>query len=177
VETGSEAPAASGSGRADLLRSLAVVAVGLIAYFAIPFRGRHWPVAVALGVLAIGAAVPITRRRVGRIRRSDQPVLEAVGAVALLATLVLLTFAVAYYAIATNTDQIPGIETKVDSLYFTVSTVATVGYGDIVPTGQAARAIVTLQIIANLTLIAGAFRIVTGAAHERQVERRSAPEA
>jgi voltage-gated potassium channel Kch len=152
-------------------RTFAIVLGAVVAYFAIPFRGGHWPVAVALGVGAMGATVPVTARRLRRIRRSDQPLIEALEAVAVLASMVLLTFAIAYYALATNTEQIPGIETKVDSLYFTVTTVATVGFGDIVPVGQVARAIVTFQILANLTLIAGAIRLVMGTAHERRTER------
>jgi voltage-gated potassium channel Kch len=148
-----------------------LVVVALVAYFAIPFSGERWPFAVVLGIAALGFAVPFTMRRTRRIRRSDQPVREAVEAAVVLALLVLLTFATAYYALATNTEQMPGIETKIDSLYFTVSTVATVGYGDIVPVGQAARAIVTFQIIANISLIAGSFRIVTGAARDRRAER------
>ena len=98
---------------------------------------------------------------------------EAFEAVAILASLILVAFATTYYAIATNTDQIPGIHTKIDSFYFTVTMVATVGFGDIVPTGQAARIIVAVQILLNISLIAGSFRLVSNAVHDRRLDQRT----
>ncbi|MEZ5180938.1 MAG: potassium channel family protein [Acidimicrobiales bacterium] len=158
---------------AGVVRAVAIVGIALAVYFTLPFHGEHWPVAVALGMGAVVASVPITLHRVERIRTSDHPVAEAVEAVAILASLILVAFATTYYAIATNTDQIPGIHTKIDSFYFTITTVATVGFGDIVPTGQAARMIVAVQILLNISLIAGSFRLVSGAAHDRRAERQA----
>lgn len=158
--------------RAGFVRAVAIVVVAFFAYFTIPFRGDHWPVAVGLALLAVGASVPITVRRVARIRSAAHPVSEAFEAVAILASLILVAFATTYYAIATNTDQLPGIHTKIDSFYFTATTLATVGFGDIVPTGQAARMIVAVQILLNISLIAGSFRLVSNAAHDRRVEQQ-----
>lgn len=166
------APKQLPSARAGFVRAVGIVVVAFIAYFTIPFRGGHWPVAVGLALLAVGASVPITMRRVARIRTAQHPVSEAFEAVAILASLVLVAFATTYYAIATNTDQLPGIHTKIDSFYFTVTTLATVGFGDIVPTGQAARIIVAIQILLNISLIAGSFRVVSNAARDRRVEQQ-----
>ena len=159
--------------RAGFVRAMAIVVAAFAAYFTIPFRGGHWPVAVAIALGAVAASVPITLRRVARIRASDHPVSEAFEAVAILASLILVAFATTYYAIATNTDQIPGIHTKIDSFYFTVTMVATVGFGDIVPTGQAARIIVAVQILLNISLIAGSFRLVSNAVHDRRLDQRT----
>jgi hypothetical protein len=148
------------------------MAAAFTAYFTIPFRGGHWPVAVALALVAVVATVPLALRRVARIRTADHPVAEAFEAVAMLASLTLVAFATTYYAIATNTDQLPGIDTKIDSFYFTVTTLATVGFGDIVPTGQAARMIVAVQILLNISLVAGSFRGVSSAAHDRRLEQQ-----
>lgn len=161
------------SARAGFVRAVGTVVVALTAYFTIPFRGDHWPVAVAIALGAVAASVPITLGRVARIREAEHPVAEAFEAVSILASLILVAFATTYYAIATNTDQIPGIHTKIDSFYFTVTTIATVGFGDIVPTGQAARLIVAVQILLNISLIAGSFRLVSNAAHDRRLERQT----
>jgi voltage-gated potassium channel Kch len=144
----------------------------VVLYFVVPLDGALWPLAVVLGFVAVGLLVPLTVRRARRIRVSDRPVLEAAGALGLTATLVLISFAVSYYTLATTTDQIPGIATKIDALYFTVVTLATVGYGDITPAGQGARALVTVQILLNVTLIATSFRVLSRLASEREAERR-----
>ena len=41
--------------------------------------------------------------------------------------------------------------TRIDSVYFTVTTFATVGFGDITATTEAARLVVTGQMIADLS--------------------------
>jgi voltage-gated potassium channel Kch len=140
-------------------------------YFVMPLDGDLWPLALALGLIAAGVLVPLTVRRARRIRVSDRPVLEAIEALALTATLVVISFATSYYTLGTTTDQLPGIETKIDALYFTVVTLATVGYGDITPTGQGARALVTVQILLNVTLIATSFRLLSRLAGQREAER------
>ena len=49
---------------------------------------------------------------------------------------------------------------RVDAMYYTVSTVATVGFGDITPDSTAARVVVTFQMLLDLALIAGLVRLV-----------------
>lgn len=146
----------------------------LALYFVVPFRGTWWPVAAVLGLVAAGAVLPLTVKRIARVRTSPHPVGEAMVAVSLLASLVIIGFASGYYAIATHSDEIPALHTRVDSLYFTTTTMSTVGFGDIVATGQGARALVTVHILVNLTLIAGGLRLVAGAARETRDGARAA---
>ena len=49
------------------------------------------------------------------------------------------------YGINRSGTQIPGLETRLDSIYFTVTTLSTVGFGDIAAHSQGARAVVTVQ--------------------------------
>lgn len=151
------------------MQTIATPVVLLVGYFVVPFDGRRWAAATALGVLSAAAVLPLTFRRVRRIQSSDHPVGEALAAVSLLASLVVVGFSIGYYSLASHTAEIPGIHTKVDSLYFTVTTLSTVGFGDITARGQTARALVTGQMVLNLTLIAGGLRLVTNAARERRV--------
>ena len=58
-----------------------------------------------------------------------------------LLTVLILTFAGTYVVLADHPGQMEGIETKIDALYFTVTTLATVGFGDIHPVGQVARVV------------------------------------
>jgi voltage-gated potassium channel Kch len=158
--------------RRALVETLGGPTLLVIAYFVLPFDGDLWPLAVLVGILAAILLIPLTIRRAKRIQESDTPLLEAVHAVALAASLAIISFSISYYTLATTTTgQIPGIETKIDALYFTVVTLATVGYGDITPQGQGARALVTAQILLNITLIATSFRVLSRLALERSGPR------
>ena len=50
-------------------------------------------------------------------------------------------------------EEIVGLKTRTDALYFSLTIVSTVGFGDVHAEGQAARAIVTLQLAFNLLFV------------------------
>ena len=51
---------------------------------------------------------------------------------------------------------------RVDALYFTVTTFATVGFGDIAPVSEEARIITTVQIVIDLILVGLVVRVFLG---------------
>ena len=53
--------------------------------------------------------------------------------------------------------------TRTDALYFTVTVFTTVGFGDITATTQAARLIVTVQMILDLGVLGLGIRVFLGA--------------
>jgi voltage-gated potassium channel len=63
--------------------------------------------------------------------------------------------------------------TRTDSLYFTVTTFSTVGYGDITATSQAARLLVTVQMILDLLALGLGIRVFIGAV---QLARQAHPD-
>ena len=79
------------------------------------------------GSRAIVGVVPITIRRFHAVRRSEQPVLVGVEAIVLLVSMLVLGFAAVYYAMDADQGQFDGLGTRVDSVYFTVTTLSTVG--------------------------------------------------
>jgi voltage-gated potassium channel Kch len=89
----------------------------------------------------------------------------------LLLEIVMLVFALLYFTLAVKVDdQMYGIHTRLDALYFTVTTMTTVGYGDIHPVGQLARAICTIHLVFDLVFIAAFAGLV-----RRTVSTRVAP--
>ncbi|MDH6112417.1 voltage-gated potassium channel [Kitasatospora sp. MAP12-15] len=77
--------------------------------------------------------------------------------IALLICLSLVVFATTYLALAKRPGEFDHLNTRVDSLYFTLVTLATVGYGDITASGQTSRVMVMIQIFYNFVfLTAGA---------------------
>jgi hypothetical protein len=66
----------------------------------------------------------------------------------------VLFFALSYYLMATsNPEAIVGLETRLDALYFSLTIVSTVGFGDVHAVDQAARAVVSLQLVFDLMFV------------------------
>ena len=71
--------------------------------------------------------------------------------------------------------------TRLDSLYFTVTVLTTVGFGDISARSELARAIVMMQMVADLALIGLVVRVLlnsvrTGIARRDESSAATAPQ-
>ncbi|MER7672964.1 ion channel [Kitasatospora sp. NPDC096128] len=137
-----------------LLGAFVLLTVG---YFTLPLEwfGDRRPVlswtvfAAALG----GLSWLIVAKIVGVMRgTAKRPVVW----LAFLIFLTMIIFSATYYALGSHKAEFAGLETRLDALYFTVVTMATVGYGDITPAGQTARLVVVLQIAYNFVFLAAA---------------------
>ena len=95
------------------------------------------------------------------ILRAEHPVLRAVEVVAFALPLAIVVFAFAYLSLsrAEATSFSERLD-RVGALYYTVSTISTVGFGDITANSDDARILVTLQMLLDLALIAGLVRLV-----------------
>ncbi|MDQ8705350.1 potassium channel family protein [Streptomyces sp. LHD-70] len=74
----------------------------------------------------------------------------------LLMCLSVLVFAGCSYVLAAQPGEFSGLGTRVDALYFTLVTLATIGYGDITATGQSARVVTILQILYTFVFLTAA---------------------
>jgi len=97
--------------------------------------------------------------------RLDRLLLAAVAGV--------IVFALTDFVIARlDETQFTGLRTKTDALYFAVTTLATVGFGDVHAEGQLARVVVTAQMVFNLVVLASAARaLVRGLARRTRTIR------
>ncbi|MGW0698380.1 potassium channel family protein [Streptomyces sp. NPDC002867] len=177
--------APSGPGRREPAwwRLFAVVAVTAMTsgYFVLPLDeiGPHRPVAswtvfaLALSGVSVLLLVQIRDVVAGGTRARPGIVIP------LLMCLSIVIFAGAYYALAKQPGQFDGLTTRVDALYFTVTTLATVGYGDITPSGQTSRVVTMVQILYTfvfLTAATGALtRTLRGRLGERLRQSRDLP--
>jgi hypothetical protein len=81
-------------------------------------------------------------------------------------------FALADYIVAvTIDDQFVGLATKTDALYFTLTTLSTVGYGDVHAVGQLARGVVSVQMVFNIVVIASGATVLSRQISARVRER------
>jgi voltage-gated potassium channel len=148
-----------------------VVVLG-VCFALLPLRGARSWMGVVVGGVVLAAIVPLAVRRLRRVLASDRPVLEAVEAVVLLLAMLITGFAAMYYAMNDGGDQFAGLGTRIDAIYFTTSTLSTVGFGDVHATGQAARLAVTVQILFDLAFIGIAARALLTVAQHRAGERQ-----
>ena len=148
-----------------LLRSSAITAVLVAGYYLCPLdRLTNVPLGISLAV-GLLALVTVAAYQVGAIIRSRHPALRAVEALSATAPLFLLLFAAGYFLMAEADGSNFNVHTltRTDSLYFTVTVFSTVGFGDINATSQAARVLVTVQMILDLIVLGLGIRVFTTA--------------
>ena len=142
----------------------------LLLYALAPFEDRVRGRVVAGLCLCFGVLVVLVVYELRSIARSSHPEVRAVEAVGLVLPLALLPFALAYDLMARATHGAFDVRlTRLDALYFTMTTFSTVGYGDISPKSEAARAVVTAQITVDLILIGLIAKVILGTAQRRRV--------
>ncbi|WP_285727008.1 potassium channel family protein [Psychromicrobium xiongbiense] len=82
---------------------------------------------------------------------------------------VVIAFSVVFYVVAVHfPGQFDGISTRIDALYFTLTTMTTAGYGDIHPTGQLARVLVSSALVFDVVFLG-----MLGSELSRRVSRRN----
>jgi len=88
--------------------------------------------------------------------------------------LVWIVFALGFYVLQLQRpDQLAGLETRLDALYFAASTMLTVGYGDVHATGQIARGMVLVQMVFDVAFVATGSAVISARVRSR-AERRAA---
>lgn len=137
-----------------------------IGYYMLPL-GRPWEDAASagrfVGTVAAWGVLLVFFRVAARRSRDRQPP-EYVRIQWLLTSLYVLVlgFALVYAITAVAApEQFSGMANRSDALYFSVTTTATVGYGDIHATQTPARLMVTVQMLFNLIYIGTALRILS----------------
>ena len=143
-----------------------VILIGL--YYLLPVdssTGDALLVRVLLVVIVLAATLVW---QVTRIVKADLPELRAAVSVGFLIPLFFVLFATTYLSMSHGS---PTTFTQVldhtRALYFTVTVFSTVGFGDITPTTDASRGLVTAQMILDLIIIGVVFRVLMTAARTR----------
>ncbi|SDK82322.1 Ion channel [Glycomyces sambucus] len=141
----------------------AVVCVALgVAYAVVPVKAEadsgtlavRWTVTAAMLVVL---AVAIRWQAVRQLRDPRAPLGGlVVGVLAGVLLFALIDFAVAVH----RPGEFAGLDTRIDALYFALSTLLTVGFGDVHAAGQLARGVLSVQMAFNITAIAGSASLV-----------------
>jgi voltage-gated potassium channel len=155
------------------LRALATTTVMVVLYYVLPLDGRSNTRTLTLLILGLGVLAGVLAWQVRKIVGAEFPRIRAIQALFVAVPFYVLTFAAAYFLIAgsTRTDFTEPLS-RTDALYFTVTVLSTVGFGDITPKSELARVVVTVQMVVNLILIGLGLRTLLGAA-QLGLQRRS----
>jgi voltage-gated potassium channel len=155
---------------AELIANVVVAAGVLLVVYAVvpvtPHVDGGWVARLIIGVVATIALISWQVRALARSRR---PVVRFARALVTSILFLLVVFATTYVALASATpSSFNAPIDKVGALYFSMTTLATVGYGDIAPVSHAARIVVTLQMALDLAVLAISTRLLFRAASERR---------
>ncbi|HET6918729.1 MAG TPA: potassium channel family protein [Jiangellaceae bacterium] len=148
---------------AGLFRASLTTVVLVALYYVLPFDEPLQMSAVVRLIVSLIIFSGVVIWQIRSILRSRYPGIRAAVALAVAAPLFLLIFASTYFLMSGGgSGNFSQTMTRTDALYFTVTTFATVGFGDITATSQLARSIVTVQMILDLLILGLGIRALLG---------------
>ncbi|MET0146446.1 MAG: potassium channel family protein [Ilumatobacteraceae bacterium] len=151
-----------------LARAIGSAVLLLVAYYVIPL-GSGSDVAVGAKVVLAGVlVVGLVAWEIRAVSRSHLPQLRAIDALAVTVTVIVVAFAWAYIHLSRHDpDAFNESLGRTSSLYFTLTTLATIGYGDIHATTDVARIAVMAQMVCNVAVIGASVKLIMGTARYR----------
>ena len=162
------------------VRTTVALVLVIVAYYRAPLDDT---LTLSTGLLFVAVLLALALALVVQVRgilASSTPLLRAVRTLVIGLPVLLVVFAATYVTID---GQQPGAFTeslnRTDGLYFTVTTFATVGYGDISPVTELARIVVTIQMVVGIITVGLIAKVVLGAAQvarQRNTAARSSVE-
>lgn len=160
------------------LRSVASVVALVALYYLLPLDHASTAAAVSKLVVALLGFAVLVAVQVRSVLRSPYPGLRAVEAMAVSTPFFLLYFAATYVTLAAQSPRSFGVHlSHTDGLYFAMTVLSTVGFGDIVAKSQTARLVVTGQMLADLIVLGLVIKLVTGAFRRGRRLRRPPADA
>ena len=162
-----------------ILRLNATLGLTIVVYFAAPVRDVQRSSGYRI-LITIVALVMLTLWVLWQLRRHVDDESRRIDGLLAVILIVIVAFALAFYIVEQRRPgEIVGLNSRLDSLYFTVSTLLTIGYGDVHAEGQLARALVLVQIVFDVVFVATAAGLlssrVRSAAQRRTQERTGSP--
>jgi voltage-gated potassium channel len=166
-----------GAGRAVVgtaLRSATAVGVLLVAYYQAPLDRQLDAASVLLFGAALVVFAGLVVLEVRGILSSERPRLRAIRSLVVALPVLLVVFAATYVTVdLQQPDAFTEPLDRTDGLYFTMTVFATVGFGDIAPTTELTRVLVTVQMVVNLLVVGVVAKVVLGAVRVAEDRRRS----
>jgi voltage-gated potassium channel len=139
--------------------------VQLILYSATPVAGESGPRALVELIAGLALFAAILPWLALSIVKAELPELRAVEAMAVAVLVLITVFAYTYLSLSRdNPARFSEPLDHTSAIYFTVTTLGTVGYGDITGKTEATRIFITIQILLDLVVLIAIARTVLFAA-------------
>lgn len=156
-----------------VVRITLAIALLLGAYLIVPIHNDS-PVASAVtwaALLALVLLIGVFAHQTRRINRSRYPLLAAAESLIIVLTIFLIGFAFVYLSMSASApDTFSEPLNRTGALYFVITVLSTVGFGDITPKSDPSRWLVSVQMLIDIGFLAGALRLIFGIA--RRADRR-----
>lgn len=152
-----------------VVRSLLTITVLWVVLFGVYFYERFIDLShtgpvleLVIGVILIVVVLVFQYRKITSAR---YPMVRAIEAVCTIIPFFLVIFSMIYLSMSiAAADNFSVHLDHIKALYFTVTTFSTVGFGDITPTTDIARLVVSVQMLLDLVLIGVGLRLMLNAA-------------
>jgi hypothetical protein len=147
-------------------------------YFLVPWQGVHGGDAFVRLIVSMTVFAAAAAWELHQTTRAELPQFRAITALGGLTPLFIVLYSGTYLALSHSS---PGSFTvrldHVSALYFMITTLSTVGYGDITAKTDLARMLVSVQMLLDLILIGSIVRLLAGAAQKGMQREPLVPRA
>jgi voltage-gated potassium channel len=152
------------AGSRALIGAMVLVAV----YYVVPDSVESAP-SVVLRIVISGVVVAaMLAWQIRAIVEAELPLLRAVEALALTVTLMVVGFASFYIQVSKrDPTAFNDVLNRTGALYFTMTTLTTIGYGDIHARTDGARIAVMVQMLFNVLVIGASIKLILHTARRR----------
>lgn len=128
---------------------------------------------IVVGTIGLVVYLALTMWAAIRLANAKRPVLEGGILVTVMATVIILGYSWVYLGLwANEPGSFSEPLSKFSAVYFTVTVLATVGFGDITATTDTTRMVVTSQMILGLTLITVGIRLILQSTRQAALTKR-----
>lgn len=155
--------------RRPRVRLLLSIVGMLVIFYMVPVSANESTGRVAASVLITLVGVAALAWGIfEQVRRQLRSRSEDIHTLVMLLPLAAVLFALGFYILEEQSpSQFEGLATRTDALYFTLSTVTTVGFGDVTAHGQLARVLVMFQLVFNAIFVGAAASTIVGTIRNR----------
>lgn len=160
----------------SVIRLVLGIAILLAAYLLVPLHQESTALSAVTwaALLAIVGLVLVFAHQTRRINRSEYPLMAGAESLIFVLAIFLIGFAFVYLVMSTsapNTFSEP--LNRTGALYFAITVLSTVGFGDITPKSDPSRWLVAAQMLIDIGLIAGALKLLFGIARRADERQRA----
>jgi F0F1-type ATP synthase assembly protein I len=161
-------------------RVVLIIVLLLAVYLWVPVDNDS-PVTSAViwaALLALVALIVVFVHQTRRINRSRYPLLAGAESLIVILAIFLIGFAFVYLAMSASApDTFSEPLNRTGAIYFAITVLSTVGFGDITPKSDPSRWLVSAQMLIDIGLLAGVLRLILGIAKRADQRKRSGDDA